>query len=113
MTAEPAPTGLPPLDEPCPHCTGPEAQAANAAARKVWAAWDHEESRAYRKFADANPYAGYDQWKRTPEYRALAAREPEIAEHNGCVECDWIGRRMTAAGRAILDLLSRYYHPKG
>lgn len=103
---------LPPLDEDCPDCTGPAADADRAANAAAWRAWNADEQQAFEVFTAARREAGHvnpwdpDVWQRTDEYRALRDRQPEQVPERGCIECDYTGRRPTAAGRQILDFLA-------
>ncbi|MEV1013711.1 MULTISPECIES: hypothetical protein [unclassified Micromonospora] len=94
---------LPPLDMPCPHCATEEAHKRAAAEYK---AWSDEEQAAYESFAltyDLS-WGVADAWKNSPTYRELKDREPEPAGV-GCVECDYTQRKLTDAGRQVLDFL--------
>jgi hypothetical protein len=107
---------LPSLDEPCPYCTGPDADAYRKTNLEAWRAWNSEEESGYAEFAAkfdrTNRYgSAYDAWRTSGHYRDLVARQPEELPPLGCVECEWIGRRPTAAGKAILRLLATY-NPK-
>lgn len=100
-------TALPPLDEPCPDCTGPAGEEALRANTADWDAWNAEERAKYGAFCDA--YTGFQQradWMRSRTWRDLATRQPEELPQVGCVECDWLGRRPTDAGRQILVFLN-------
>ncbi|WP_250005560.1 hypothetical protein [Actinoplanes sp. M2I2] len=106
---------LPPLDEDCPRCTGADAREERA--RDIQA-WHEEEQRAFQDWvaerrARGNPNAGdRDAWRRVAQGRAWFARKPEEIGDVGCVECDYTGRRPTAAGRTILEFLA-VHRPKG
>jgi hypothetical protein len=103
-------TTLPDLDEPCPDCTGPEADAVRHEIGQAWWAWYAEERKAYTAFVNnptrLNSWSAHEQWLCSDIYRTLLARQPETPCKNGCIECDYIGRRPTEAGQQVLAFLA-------
>lgn len=97
---------LPALDQPCTHCTGPGSDAEKAAADAAWAEWNTEEHATQPNWSD------FQEWRRSGTWRELQAREPERLPDKGCVECDWLGRVPTDAGRVLLAFLRVHQEPR-
>ncbi|MFI1194026.1 hypothetical protein ACH4T9_12325 [Micromonospora sp. NPDC020750] len=93
---------LPALDMPC-DCTTEAAQKLRA---DEYIAWSAEELAAYEKFSADHDgeWDIHEKWKKSPTYRELIGRQPE-SPGEGCVECDWKQRKLTDAGRQVLDFM--------
>jgi hypothetical protein len=104
---------LPPLDQPCPHCAGPQADAERAANRQAWRQWNTEEQGRYSEFAAnfdraKNCGGAWDAFQRTDTYRDLLDRRPEDLPDVGCEECDYTGLVPTDAGEQVLAFVRRH-----
>lgn len=105
---------LPPLDTDCEHCTGPAGEKAKHDNRAAWRQWDIQEQSAYDAFCAERESKGepewmhHELWVTSPAYLTLLESQPEELADLGCVECDWTGKKITDAGRQVLDFLRRH-----
>ncbi len=100
---------FPPLEVPCPTCTGEAGEKMREEFRADVLAWHEDDQEAYRRFCTSRDgLVLYEDYRNSPEGKAIYSRNPGELPDKGCFECDYKGVVLTEVGRQLRDFMLRW-----